>query len=68
MVSVALGSDNGNPVNLAFPKVRPMSSGYRPDLLEVPQGINDIGTIANGPFARAKEIEWPTGKTRARPA
>jgi hypothetical protein len=48
MVSVALGSDNGNPVNLAFPKVRPMSSGYRPDLLEVPQGINDIGTIAKG--------------------
>ena len=32
--------------------------------LEVPLTINDIFAVANGPFARAEEIEWPTGKTR----
>ena len=31
-------------------------------------GFHDICVVANGPFARAKEIKWPTGKTRKRPA
>ena len=40
----------------------------RPVSLEVPPGFHDICVVANGPFARAKEIEWPFGKTRKRPA
>jgi hypothetical protein len=32
--------------------------------LEVPLRIHDIFGVANGPFARAKEIRWPIGKTR----
>ena len=35
---------------------RPTSKCYRPVSLEVDSGIHDIFTVANGPFARAKEM------------
>jgi hypothetical protein len=37
-------------------------------LLEVAAASTDIRGLAEGLFAHAKEIQWPTGKTRKRPA